>query len=85
MAQEAARLHSAGVRQGRVCEQEAKDVGDEKGARMWRRRMGVEEGRYAVAKKEGDGYLRDLKEDKQGLKKRLEGELGELRRRQVEG
>lgn len=52
---------------------------------MWKRRMGVEEERYAVVKKEVVGYLRDLKTDKEGLKERLEGELGELGRRQVEG
>ncbi len=39
--------------------------------------MGAEEERYAVVKKEVDGYLRDLKADREGLK----GELGELGRR----
>jgi len=73
------------LKQLKVSERQAKDVGDEKGAWMWKRRMGVEEERYAVVKKEVVGYLRDLKTDKEGLKERLEGELGELGRRQVEG
>lgn len=77
MEQEATSLHSAVLNQLKVAEQEAKDAGDEEGVWMWRRRMGAEEERYAVVKKEVDGYLRDLKADREGLK----GELGELGRR----
>ncbi len=77
MEQEATSLHSAVLNQLKVAEQEAKDAGDEEGVWMWRRRMGAEEERYAVVKKEVDGYLRDLKADREGLKR----ELGELGRR----
>jgi len=51
----------------------------------WGRRMDAEFVGYMVVKEEINGYLRDLRGDREGLRERLRGDLGELSRRQVEG
>ncbi len=63
------------------CEQ----IGDDEGVGTWRRRKDAEFIGYAVVMEEVDGYMRDLWGDREGLRVRLRGELGELSRRQVEG
>jgi len=64
---------------------EAEWVGDGEGIGTWRRRMDTEFRGYTVVREEVDGYLRDLRGDREGLRERLRGDLGELSRRQVEG